>query len=142
MAGCWGFFGDKIHGAKGSAVLGEGVTQPRIYDGHNQTAESQIWDYQGPSCNAYQVEHDLLFDAIRQDKPYNETERCAHAAMAGILGRMAAESGKEITWDDALASDQVLAPGLAEMTMDSEPPVTPDEDGNFAIAMPGFTKVI
>ncbi len=142
MAGCWGFFGDKIHGASGSAVLGEGVTQPRIYKGHTQTEESQVWDYQGPSCNAYQVEHDLLFDAIRQDKPYNETERCAYAAMAGILGRMAAESGKEITWDDALASDRVLAPGLADMTMDSEPPVKPDEDGNFPIAMPGFTKVL
>ena len=28
--------------------------------------------------------------------------------MAGILGRMAAESGKMITWDDALASNLEL----------------------------------
>ena len=94
MANCWGFFGDVIHGAKGSAVLGEGVTSPRIYKGHSQTPENVIWQYKGPACNHYQVEHDLLFEAIRQDKPYNEAERCAKAAMTGILGRMAAESGQ------------------------------------------------
>jgi predicted dehydrogenase len=142
MAGCWGFFGDIIHGAQGSGVLGEGITEPRLFNGHEQTDENQIWNYQGPPSNAYQVEHDLLFDAIRNDRPYNETERCAYAAMTGILGRMAAESGKEITWEEALASDQVLAPGLAEMSMDSVPPVTPDEEGNYPVAMPGFTKVL
>ena len=94
IAGCWDFFGDVIHGAKGSAILGEGQSQPRIYKGHNQTPENLIWQYKGPTCNHYQYEHDLLFEAIRQDKPYNETERCAKAAMTGILGRMAAESGK------------------------------------------------
>ena len=111
MAGCWGFFGDVIHGAKGSAVLGEGVGQPRIYKGHAD--RRQIWSgsTRGPPCNPYQLEHDLLFEAIRQDKPYNETERCAKAAMTGILGRMAAESGKMITWEEAMASNLELAPG-------------------------------
>ena len=142
MAGCWGFFGDVIHGAKGSAVLGEGVTEPKIYNGHDRTEENQVWQFEGQKSSAYQVEHDLLFDAIRQDKRYNETKRCANAAMTGILGRMAAECGKEITWDDALASDLVLAPGLETMTMDAEPPVKPDADGNYPIAMPGFTKVL
>ena len=45
--------------------------------------------------------------------------------MAGILGRMAAESGKMITWDEALASNLELAPGLDQYTMDSNPPVCP-----------------
>jgi predicted dehydrogenase len=31
MDQCWGFFGDVIHGSKGCAVLGEGVTEPRLY---------------------------------------------------------------------------------------------------------------
>ncbi len=101
-----------------------------------------IWEYKGPGCNHYQVEHDLLFEAIRQDKPYNETERCAKAAMTGILGRMAAESGKEITWDEALASNLELAPGLEKFTMDSDPPVMPDAQGRYPVAMPGLTKVL
>lgn len=142
LAGCWGFFGDVIHGAKGSAILGEGQPQPRIYKSHVQTPENLVWQHKGPRRNPYQVEHDRLFEAIRQDKPYNETERCAKAAMAGILGRMAAESGKLITWDEALASNLELAPGLDRYTMDSDPPVMPDAQGRYPIAMPGETKVL
>jgi predicted dehydrogenase len=142
MANCWGFFGDHIHGATGSAVLGEGITDPRIYKGHLMTPESEIWRYRGPGCNHYQVEHDLLFEAIREDKPYNEAERSAYAAAVGILGRMASESGQEITWEQAMASDLELAPGLDAMTMDSEAPVQPDENGNYPVAVPGVTKVL
>jgi predicted dehydrogenase len=142
MDNCWGFFGDVIHGAKGSAVLGEGISDPRIFKSHEQSSENIIWQYKGPRCDAYQHEHDLLFDAIRNNKPYNETERSAYAAMTGILGRMAAESGKKITWEEAMASDLELAPGLDNYTMDSEPPVKPDAQGNYPVAMPGIAKVL
>ncbi len=142
MNSTWGFFGDVIHGTKGSAILGEGQSNPRLFKGYVQTPDNVTWKYSGPGCNHYQVEHDLLFGAIREDAPYNETERCAYAAMTGILGRMAAESGKEITWEQAMASNLELAPGLDDLTMDSEPPVKPDANGQYAIAMPGFTKVL
>jgi predicted dehydrogenase len=142
MNGCWGYFGSVIHGATGCAVLGEGKPQPRIYKGFKQTNETLIWEYKGPGCNQYQYEHDLLFEAIRQDKPYNEAERCAKAAMTGILGRMACESGKEITWDQAMASNIELAPGLDKFTMDSPAPVMPDKDGKYPVAIPGFTNVL
>ncbi len=139
---CWGFFGDIIHGANGSAVLGEGVSNPRLFKGYNQTPANVIWQYKGPPCDQYQVEHDLLFDAIRQDKPYNETERSAYAALTGILGRMAAESGQMVTWDEAMASNLELAPDLDNYTMNSAPPVTPDNKGSYPVAMPGSTKVL
>lgn len=142
MADCWGFFGDVIHGTKGAAVLGEGITDPKIYRGHRIVPENVIWRYQGPPHNHYQHEHDLLFAAIREDRPYNEAERCAYAALTGILGRMASESGKEITWSEALASNLELAPGIEQFTLDSPPPVVPDEHGKYPIAMPGFTKVL
>jgi predicted dehydrogenase len=142
MAKCWGFFGDIVHGAGGSAVLGEGQPKPRIYNSHEQTPENLVWQYPGPPCNAYQVEHDLLFEAIRADKPYNETERCAKAALAGILGRMAAESGGEITWQEAWNSDLELAPGLERLTLDSPAPVMPDAQGRYPVAVPGVTKVL
>jgi predicted dehydrogenase len=140
MAGCWGFFGDHIHGATGCAELGEGISDPRIWQGHEQTDANQIWKYEGPGGNGYQVEHDLLFDAIRTDTPYNETERCAYAALAGILGRMAAESGKMVTWQEALASNLELAPGLDQYTMESDAPVKPDAEGHYPVAVPGYTK--
>ena len=139
QANTWGFFGDVIHGAKGSAVLGEGITNPKIFNSHVQTQANQIWEYQGPPCNHYQWEHDLLFEAIRQDKPYNETERCARAAMVGILGRMACESGKMVTWEEALNSNLSLA-DVDKLKWDGPAPVVPDKDGRYPVAVPGMTK--
>ena len=54
--------------------------------------------------NPYQVEHDDLFHAIRNDLPYNESEYGAHSTLTAIMGRMATYSGKEIDWDKALNS--------------------------------------
>lgn len=142
MANCWGFWGSVIHGAKGSAVLGEGIPDPLIYKGHKRGEQDIIWQYKGEKTDMYQLEHDLLFEAIRQNKPYNETQRCAYATMVGILGRMAAESGQEITWEQAMKSDLELAPGLDNLTMESDPPVMPDDQGRYPVAMPGRTKTI
>ena len=123
-------------------MLGEGIKDPKIYKGYQATPANVAWQYEGPPCQHYQVEHDLLFDAIRNDKPYNEADRCAKAAMVGILGRMACESGKLVTWDEAMNSNLELAPGLEHYTMDSKPPVTPDEQGKYPVAMPGITKAL
>jgi predicted dehydrogenase len=142
MSQCWDFFGDVIQGATGSAVLGEGQPSPKIFKGHKQTNENIIWTYKGPKSDAYQYEHDLLFDAIRNDKPCNETERCAKTCLTAIMGRMACESGKMITWDEAMKSDAELAPGLENLTMESTPPVLPDSQGNYPIANPGESKVL
>ena len=137
QAKCWGFFGDIIQGAKGSAVLGEGIKNPRIFKAHNQTPENQIWEYKGEPCDHYQVEHHLFFDAIRKDRPYNEAARCVKATLVGIMGRMACETGQLITWDQMMACTTELAPGIENFTMDTKPPVVPDEKGNYPVAMPG-----
>jgi predicted dehydrogenase len=142
MDDCWGFWGAVIHGAKGSAVLGEGIPDPIIYKGHKRTDDNIVWRFKGEKNDAYQTEHELLFEAIRQNKPYNETKRCAYATLAGILGRMAAESGQEITWDQALKSELVLASGMEKFTMDATPPIAPDAQGRYPTAMPGKTKVL
>jgi predicted dehydrogenase len=142
IADCWGFCGNVIDGSRGSAVGSGWGQRPAIYKGHQRKPRDLVWDYKGPPCNDYQTEHDLLFEAIRHDKPYNEAERSAKAAMAGILGRMAAESGKLIAWDEAMASGLELAPGLDQYTMASTPPVLPDAQGRYPIAMPGTTKVL
>jgi predicted dehydrogenase len=137
MTNCWDFFGDVIHGTKGSAILGEGQPKPRLFKGHQQTSENLLWSYQGAECDHYQREHDLLFDAIRNDKPYNETERSVKSCFTAIMSRMACESGKLVNWDEAFASNIELAPGLENYTWDSNAPVMPDANGKYPIAMPG-----
>lgn len=139
---CWDFFGDQIHGTTGSALLGEGVEEPRIYKGFNQTSANVIWSFKGRKNEAYQAEHDLLFDAIRNDKPYNETEWGAKSNLAAIMGRMACESGRKITWDEALNSTLELAPGLENFGNDSNPPILPDAVGRYPIATPGKTAIL
>lgn len=142
MPNCWNFWGCVIHGARGAAVLGEGQPDPILYKGHKLTKENIIWRFEGDKGDQYQIEHDRLFEAIRQNKPHNEARRSAYATLAGILGRMAAESGQEITWDQAMNSELVLAPGIENYTMDSTPPVIPDEHGQYPVAMPGQTQVL
>ena len=145
VTGCWDIFSDFAQGAKGSAVLMESLAaaKPRIYKGQSQTAADLVWRYQGPPMDPYQREHDLLFDAIRNDKPYNETERAAKACLVSIMGRMAAESGLVINYADALASNLELAPGLEQITsLDSPAPVVPDATGKYPVPVPGRTKVL
>lgn len=142
MVGCWNFFGDVVHGTKGCAHLGEGVAKPRIFKGWNQTDANVIWQSDGSPSNPYDREHEFLFDAIRNDKPYNETARCAKTCATTILGRMACESGKMITWDQMMATTDELAPGLDNYTKDSAPPVKPDEKGNYPVAVPGKSKPV
>jgi len=139
MTSCFDFWGAILQGAKGSAILGEGQDDPRLFKGWNQTSENILWRYKGPKCDKYQYEHDLLFDAIRNDKPYNESERCAKTSLTCIMGRMACESGKKVTWEEAMASERELAPGLENCTWDGNAPVMPDANGQYPIAMPGQT---
>jgi predicted dehydrogenase len=143
MSNCWSFFGNIIHGTTGSAVLGEGIPRPRLFRGHQQTSANALWDFNGTPGDPYQIEHDLLFDAIREDRPYNETERCARACMTAILGRMAVESGQKLTYDEAFASTVELAPGLDQIqSLNDKAPVEPDAQGRYPIAVPGVTTVV
>jgi predicted dehydrogenase len=141
---CYGVYTDIAHGTKGSAVIMDSLSAPksRLYKNHVQTAENETWRHPGPVPNPYQVEHDLLFDAIRNDKPYNETERCAKACLAALMGRMAAHTGQVVTWEDAMKSEFQIAPGLDDLKWDGPPPVLPDKDGKYPFPIPGVTKEV
>ncbi|MBI3851072.1 MAG: Gfo/Idh/MocA family oxidoreductase [Verrucomicrobia bacterium] len=143
--GCWDIYSDFAHGTKGSALIMESLAaaKPRLYKNQVQTRENEFWRYSGGPCEPYQVEHDLLFDAIRNDKPYNEAERGARACFVSIMGRMAAESGKLISYDEALASKLEQSPGLDLISSLAAPaPVQPDANGRYPIPVPGRTVVL
>jgi predicted dehydrogenase len=143
MNQCYDSWGCVIHGTKGSAELGEGVSKPRLFRGHVPSSEHVLWQWRGAPHNSYQEEWDMLMDSIRNDKPHNEAERCAKAAMVGIMGRMAIESGKRLTWDEALASEVELAPHLDQLQgLDSPAPVQPDASGRYPMPAPGQPGVV
>ena len=87
--------------------------------------------------NPYQVEHDDLFAAIRSGNPINDTEVGAKATLSAIMGRMATYSGKVITWEDAMNNETLLVPD--NLDWDVDPPVMPDENGRYPVAIPGVT---
>jgi predicted dehydrogenase len=90
--------------------------------------------------NPYQVEHDKLFASIRDGGVINDAENGAYSTMTAILGRMATYSGQVITWDEAMKSELSLVP--ENLSWDSKPPVMPNEEGLYAIPVPGKTKVM
>ena len=90
--------------------------------------------------NPYQVEHNELFASIRSGGVINNMEYGAHSTMTAIMGRYATYSGKVVTWEDALNSNvQLMPPTLA---WDSTPPVLPNDDGFYPVAMPGQSDIL
>ena len=96
------------------------------------------WRYKSQGAkDPYQQEHDDLFAAIRNDKPYSEAEYGAHSSLTAIMGRMATYCGKEITWEQALNSQIDTMPKV--LAYDAEPLVKPGPDGMYKLPVPGKT---
>ena len=77
-------------------------------------------------------------DAIRKDQPYNEVERGVTVSTVTSMGRMAAHTGQEVTYDEMLNCEFEMAPGVENFTMDSPAPVIPDANGHYPRPQPGI----
>ena len=127
---------ETFQGTKGTVYTsGGGSTILKDYKG------KQIYTHDNENdMNPYQLEHNKLFKSIRNGEVIADAENAAKSNMTAIMGRMATYSGKEITWDKALASDHKLVPDEDKLTFDSVPPVIRDEFGNYPVPVPGKTK--
>ena len=122
---------EHAHGTKGVANISSGGRKI-VIEGPEK------WRFRGTAPNPYQVEHDVLFDAICNDKPHNEVDHAAKSTLTAIMGRMATYSGKVVTWDQALNSEVDLSPN--RYAWDGIPVALPDKNGYYPAAMPGVTK--
>lgn len=143
VSGCANFYSSYTHGTKGSAVVskaGDCGAPSSTYKGQSPEKASMIWESEVPADqrNPYQNEWNDLVDAIRNDKPFNEVKRGVEASLVSSLGRKAAHTGQEITFDEMLNSEDEYAPGADKFTMDSPAPVRADADGKYPIPMPGI----
>src|SRR5690606_16210795 len=91
-----------------------------------------------PEPNPYDVEWDDLLDAIRNDKPYNEVKRGAEASLVTAMGRMAAHTGRIVTYDEMLNSENDFAPNVDQLTLDGPSPLVADAEGKYPVPMPGI----
>ncbi len=128
---CWNSVSEYAHGSKGTCdISGARISVPG----------SEDWRFREKSKDAYQVEHDDLFHAIRTGADYNEADNGAMSTMTAILGRLCTYSGKVIEMSEALASNISLMPKT--FSWDANPPVMPDSEGRYPVAVPGVTRVV
>jgi len=124
-----------FQGSNGSIVLGKG----EIFDLNTELTYKypRSWS---DDPNPYQVEHDKLFQSIRNGEVISDTENAAKSTLSAIMGRMATYTGKKITWDQIMNSKENLVPD--NLSWDSKAPTLPDSNGNYKIPVPGKTKFI
>ena len=145
MTGCKGIYSSYAHGTKGVAIVsksGDCGMPSSTYRGQNIMRQNLIWEskVRPDERNPYQNEWNDLVDAIRSDTPYNETASGVNTSLVTSLGRMAAHTGQEITYEEMLNCDHEMAPGLDKLTMDSPAPLQPGPDGRYPVPQPGITK--
>ncbi len=120
-------------------------TKGKIHCGAGMIADSKgktLYKFDSKTeNNPYQTEHDELFAAIAKGQyKFEDAENGAYSTMTSILGRMATYSGQIIDMDKALNSGLDIMPKA--FAWDAAPPVLPDADGFYPIAVPGKTKYI
>ena len=125
--GCFNATLDFVMGTEGTLMLGGG--QPRI-----EAPDGKIkWQFQGEEYDMYQREHDVLFASIRAGKPKNDDLNLATSTLLAIMGRQAAYTGQQITWDQSLNSQVSLVPKPVDWHAKHEVP---------GLAIPGRSPVV
>lgn len=131
IRGCWNNVSEHAMGSKGTANISSFLIKAK--------GEAD-WTWRQRSRDPQQIEHDVLFDAIRNNKPLNDAEIGAKSTMTAIMGRMATYSGQLIEWDEALNSQVDLMP--EKLAWDALPKSLPDANGLYKLPVPGQTEVV
>ncbi len=119
-----------VYGTKGICHIGAMSSGSRIVDRGGGTT----WEMAGSIADAYKQEHKDLIDSIRPDRPRVELRQTADSSMVAVLGRVAAYTGKRVTWDFMTTQSQLdLFPKDLSWTGSLPAP---------AHAIPGRTKLI
>jgi len=108
--GCWNSVAERLQGTLGSTNCIDTIVD---------LAGNEIWQYPYPLDSEgkrtsikdpYVQEHIDMITAIRNNQPFNELEDTAISTMIGIMGRISAYTGKEVTYEEMMNSDMKLGP--------------------------------
>jgi len=98
------------------ALVGtKGTCQPNSYTINGKRILSREQDR--ASVDPYIQEHTDLIESIRAGKAINELKTVAESTLTAIMGRMSAYTGKAVSWEQALNSQENLFPHDLAMDM-------------------------
>lgn len=104
--GCSGRVEEVILGTEGQAILASGRAQIK---------GPKAWRFDSQQENPYVSEHRALVAGITGGEYINEGERVAHSTLMAIMGRESAYTGKTLTWEKVLASEERLMPEALDL---------------------------
>ena len=112
--GCTNRKVEQVNGTKGYADAAG-----KLYDHRGNL----LWSYPYPGeeteeagnsawkvTNPYVQEHINLVTGIRTGQPVNDAEAQVNSTLTTIMGRIAAYTGKDVTWEEIMNSDLYLGP--------------------------------
>ncbi len=139
MRKCHNDFSTFVHGTKCAAQFSGNVHAPtvQIYKDQRTAYNNIAWRPEKEKVSPYQVEWDVLLDAIRQNRPHNEVRRAALANLVSIMGRAAVHSQRIVTWDEVMASDFRFCPNVDSLTERSPAPVLANAQDCYQVPVPG-----
>src|SRR5690606_18443424 len=85
--------------------------------------------------NMYETQHDELFHAIRQNEHINDGNLMVNSTLLAIWGKLYAYTGKQITLEQIMNSQETLGPNSSDYSWDLGPDTTP-------IVRPGMKPLI
>ena len=88
--------------------------------------------------NPYVNEWNDLVDAIRADKPYNEVEYGVQASLVCSMGRKAAHTGVEITYEGMLNDDVEYVPACRPVHERFPRALQANAKGEYPVPQPGL----
>lgn len=88
-------------------VLG---TKGKAYILKNRIEGENKWRYRDEKPSMYRQEHVAMYESIRSGNPINNGHYMTNSTLIAIMGRMCSYTGKELTWDQVLSSQERLGP--------------------------------
>ncbi|MBI5772144.1 MAG: Gfo/Idh/MocA family oxidoreductase [Verrucomicrobia bacterium] len=145
MIGAHSIYSSYVHGTKGMAIAaksGDTGLPSSTYRGQNPDRSKMIWtsNVRPGEVESHFNEWTDLIDAIQNDKPFNEVERGVKASVVTNMGRFAAHTAQEVTFDEMLNHEHEYCPNADKLTMNSPAPVQADKDGKYPVPEPGIKK--
>lgn len=140
MIGCRNDMSSVVLGSKGSAIVSASGHHPgkvKTFSSFGPDRDKVKWAFPQPEESPYALEWKDFVKAIVLDEPYNEVPRGVEASLVTSMGRMAAHTGQEVTYEQMLNCPHEMAPGVADFAQTKTAPILPDADGKYPVPNPG-----